>query len=486
MSYRNPEQIVDTQSGQYIREMQKSVAASYGKMAKEISAKYEQARKENLAREIDANKRVSKLSNDIFAKSVNNYSIDYTESSNQMLEEYNVYAKKDPTRLTSEERLFMRNVDNLGTTIKAQLENTSMAQQEYLEAAQIGVGNYGGLDAYNNPKVLKRNDIMYNWKSTPGSKQSVMDCSGLDGCKIDIYALDEEGNTIGSVINQGQNISEARIIPNPTKDIENINKDILAIDFKNSASDVFKGSDFIVTPDGVGGYKKSKIPDREFIKKRIKQNADTYIKSTLDTQEAISLYNNKYRGNADIIDPDKSSWDKDEDGNVNDEDLKKIQEAFTEHIVSTTPEYNKIQDFGVASAKDYKPNSYDKKEASNKESAKLIVDDLRRYARERKLPNAAVNFGQGVEEITSTIFQDPAEENGMGKVKIFTTTKSGQKAGEYEDLERTIDLDTKDGMMQYVKAVIKAGEGSSSEKNAKLEAIRKILSKKSGGKYDNL
>ena len=40
--------------------------------------------------------------------------------------------------------------------------------------------------------------------------------------------------------------------------------------------------------------------------------------------------------------------------------------------------------------------------------------------------------------------------------------------------------------MQYVKAVIKAGEGSSSEKNAKLEAIRKILSKKSGGKYDNL
>ena len=33
-------------------------------------------------------------------------------------------------------------------------------------------------------------------------------------------------------------------------------------------------------------------------------------------------------------------------------------------------------------------------------------------------------------------------------------------------------------MMQYAKAMIKAGEGSSSEKNAKLEAIRKILSKK--------
>ena len=72
------------------------------------------------------------------------------------------------------------------------------------------------------------------------------------------------------------------------------------------------------------------------------------------------------------------------------------------------------------------------------------------------------------------------------KVKIFTTTKSGQKAGEFEDIERTIDLDTKDGMMQYAEAMIKAGEGSSSEKNAKLEAIRKILSKKSSGKYDNL
>jgi len=29
MSYRNPEQVVDTQSGQYIRQMQQSVASSF-------------------------------------------------------------------------------------------------------------------------------------------------------------------------------------------------------------------------------------------------------------------------------------------------------------------------------------------------------------------------------------------------------------------------------------------------------------------------
>jgi hypothetical protein len=33
MSYRNPKQIVDTQSGQYVRELQKSLAYKYSGVA---------------------------------------------------------------------------------------------------------------------------------------------------------------------------------------------------------------------------------------------------------------------------------------------------------------------------------------------------------------------------------------------------------------------------------------------------------------------
>ena len=38
MSYRNPEQVVDTQSGQYVRQMQQSVASSFEKLANKVSA----------------------------------------------------------------------------------------------------------------------------------------------------------------------------------------------------------------------------------------------------------------------------------------------------------------------------------------------------------------------------------------------------------------------------------------------------------------
>ena len=67
MSYTNPKQYIDTQSGQYIREMQKSVASSYGKMASGIAEIARRTAEETLARETNAASRTSKLRNNLFA-----------------------------------------------------------------------------------------------------------------------------------------------------------------------------------------------------------------------------------------------------------------------------------------------------------------------------------------------------------------------------------------------------------------------------------
>ena len=41
MSYRNPKQIVDTQSGQYMRDLQKSLAGTFSNYASEVKKEYE-------------------------------------------------------------------------------------------------------------------------------------------------------------------------------------------------------------------------------------------------------------------------------------------------------------------------------------------------------------------------------------------------------------------------------------------------------------
>ena len=49
MSYRNPQQIVDTQSGQHIQNMLKQVTGAATGTIKTIQAKYRQREKENIA-----------------------------------------------------------------------------------------------------------------------------------------------------------------------------------------------------------------------------------------------------------------------------------------------------------------------------------------------------------------------------------------------------------------------------------------------------
>ena len=44
MSYRNPKQIVDTQSGQYMRDLQKSLAGTFSDYASEVEKRIRKTR----------------------------------------------------------------------------------------------------------------------------------------------------------------------------------------------------------------------------------------------------------------------------------------------------------------------------------------------------------------------------------------------------------------------------------------------------------
>jgi hypothetical protein len=488
MSYRNPEQVVDRQSGQYIRQMQQSVAGSFEKLANKISADNKERARKNEIMIREAEKRSEAAAQSIYQAQSKNKSINFN-GLNDQIDILNSIYKIPANERSQEDKNFIRNMQYAGTHISDVLQNTSAGQQEYLEKRSIPMGNQGGFSLANKPENLEALDILYGFKDAPGRKEARYDMSGPDGPVVYIDIYNEDDKLVGSIINKDMStIAQPEYVPNLSKqttDTQKLLEDKLDLNavtsmvYANSEPKQFKAKN--------GTIYYTRLPDKEYIKNQAREDVNAVIVG-LPTDEAITFYNDVLsKGNMDM--EQRSSWsqERDKDGNlIPDPDLVKIQEAYLNYVVDTNAKFNTSKNFGTTKPSDYKPTSFDKKASNSRESAKIIVDDLRRYARERKLPNTAVDFGQGVEEITSTVFENPAEEGGMGKVKILTTTKSGQKAGEFEDLERTIDLDTKDGMMQYAKAMIKAGEGSSSEKNAKIEAIRKILSKKSGGKYDNL
>jgi len=174
----------------------------------------------------------------------------------------------------------------------------------------------------------------------------------------------------------------------------------------------------------------------------------------------------------------RTSWSQERDSDgvlIPDPDLVKIQEKYLDYVVNTNAKFNTSKNFGTTKPKDYKPNDFDKKTSQAAQSASILLKDIQESIESRTLPKNSVNFGQGTEEIVSTDFSQPAEEGGMGKVTIVTENKNKTKAGEVDQVSRTIDLSTKAGIKRYAKAVISGGSGSSSEKEAKIKQLEKML-----------
>jgi len=477
MSYRNPTQNVDTQSGQYVRQMQQSVAGSFEKLSNKLAADFkEKARKNELIIK-DAEKRSEAAAQSIFQAQSKNSSIDFNGLNEQVNMLNDVY-KINPTERTQEQKNFIRNMNNAGTHINGILQNTAAAQQEYLEKRSIPMGDQGGFSRGNNPGNLKALDILYGFKGAVGSKQARYDMTGPDGPVMYIDVYNEENELVGSIINNDMDsLVEPDYVPNLSSQTTKTQK-LLAenLDLNSITSQAYTNSEYrqVTSKDGATYYTKS--PDKEYIKTQAKIQTDQVVVG-LTTRDAINFYNNVLAGSNPGM-KQKESWSqsRDEQGMlIVDPDLAIIQEAYLNYVVDSTPQFNTSKNFGTTKPKDYKPNDFDKKTSQAAQSASILLKDIQESIESRTLPKNSVNFGQGTEEIVSTDFSQPAEEGGMGKVTIVTENKNKTKAGEVDQVSRTIDLNTKAGIKRYAKAVISGGSGSSSEKEAKIKQLEKML-----------
>lgn len=347
MSYRNPQQVVDTQSGQYIRDAMKSVTGSAVGAIKAQQEKEEKRQKElreneeqNIAFYRKTIQAQAKIANSANAENVKNSGTDWASAIREGIDEYgDLYMKslKYPLQFSTEDALKMSSLANMGTQIKQQAIEDQADMDTLQSGFEAGPGQYGGFGKFVDKDILKRLAIQGKLGATPGKSIGVFDWDPeVGGLSTKVISYDGEGNEIGTNANGG-NITDY-IVPNPTENMQGIKAAI-----KQRNDDYFKDQEIQSnfnknTKETI----KSQFPNRAALIADIRALSDGYIEG-LGANSAIRLRNNKMMGyikdengktvkDPPIIDPNKAMWDMDKQGNVIDPQLEQTKIAYAEML----------------------------------------------------------------------------------------------------------------------------------------------------------
>ena len=323
MSYRNPKQIVDTQSGQYVRELQKSLADTSSKYFTSAKQEFERRAKLNAKIVADSQKRVNKASNEINQVASANKAINFDQMYDN-LDTYNKYMQINPAKRTREMNLFISNMDNSGTNLKNNLANTVAAGEAFIEAREKGLGVPGGV--YSAAEGLEKYEVMYGYNQAPGSKK--MNYNPLTN-EFRVNVIGANGEKLGSSLNQDvEHLDTPQIIPDETENMKDIAVKVQArMDVKNPNSPAYADQEY-QQPTKVGDVTYlSKLPSR----KVYLELAEGLAKSEVDSMtagEAIALYNDII-GEGDIIEYQKT-WVKGSEESI--VAKNKITKAYAKYV----------------------------------------------------------------------------------------------------------------------------------------------------------
>ena len=344
MSYRNPQQIVDTQSGQHIQNMLKQVTGAATGTIKTIQDKYRQREKENIAEQQQIIKGVAKVANSANAEDILNSGTDWAPAIREGVARYQVlYTKsiKDPLNFSTQDSQEMSSLAVMATQIKQQAIEDQATFEEYNDAFEAGVGQYGGLDKFADPSIYKRINIAGRVGTTPGKSVGSFNWDPkTGGLSTKVTSYNESGEVVGTNAN---NTSELPTIANPTKNMEEIEKAI-----KKKNEDYFKNQKTVSEYNKETGITtKSQYANMDQLIADVRAQSDAYIEG-LGAQGAIRLSNNKMLGYMEqvkvpggvdlgavgnIIDPEKATWDLDKNGNVSDPQLERIKIAYAKKLI---------------------------------------------------------------------------------------------------------------------------------------------------------
>ncbi len=342
MSYRNPKQVVDTQSGQHIRDMMKTVTGATINVLKTQQAELRKREKENVERQQKLNAAQGAYANAVNAADIKNSGTDWSPTLEKALKRHAVLIAKrndDPLNFSVMDGKELSYWQTLPATIKAQSVQTEAKMQTYNESMVKPFGSYGGNDKFAIPAGYEQINIEGQVGLTGGKSigNAYFDRElGIGNAKVTSYRLD--GKEIGTDANRD---FDPPIVPDPTKDFEEISVKLNKAGIqenkykKNANGTRVVEVQRVSVKDGKGFSQETNPVDMKYLMKAVRAETDPYVYS-LGTQRAIRLVNNqalnlvdempgwgKPGKDGDIVDPDKSIWIKNNKGEIIDPELER-------------------------------------------------------------------------------------------------------------------------------------------------------------------
>ena len=352
MSYRNPQQVVDTQSGQHIQNMLKQITGATTGAIKTIQANYKQREKENVERVQKLNSAQGKFLNAYNAADIKNSATDWQTGLGKALTRHNELIKlqlDSPLKFTTDNAKELSWLQTIPNQILEDAKQTEAKMQSYNDTMDIPPGDFDGIDKFAPPKLYKTLDVAGQVGDTAGRSIGTMEWDPVlsKGSTL-VVSYDGEGNEIGTDANRAFDLP---VVPNPTKNIKEVSAGIKETKVNYYKEGVKTRRVSIKDSEGnvTGGYNQEyQEVDMDRLIADVRKKSDSYIIG-IGAQPASRLSNNKMLEYIDeiptmpgmlgvgdlgkIIDPDKATWDMDATGKVIDPYLERTQIAYAKMLI---------------------------------------------------------------------------------------------------------------------------------------------------------
>ena len=465
MSYRNPTIAVDTQSGKYVQDMQKSIAKSYAQYANTLGTIEEEQLKKQTARnkenafrrnQIDA-KLVS--SNAGLLKGTQGYSKYRFNNYNKVLKQYAGLMSNEFS--TFGENQMKSHMANSGQIIKSYLVETMAGKEAFQAALAKGTGVMGGISKFAKQRNIQYISQFYKIKGYEDSDVYADFDLNEDGLNMtlstEVTYWDSETNSFKTELRtadprDSSSLPSGDIIPDISKRTQaTISEALKNIRFEDKNSPIYKDLNdpnkvYNQDTDQDSGGKQKRFANPEVFAKNIRQviKAQYFGGSSniYSAKELIALHNNVFsKGDKDMI-LQQENWieyTQEDRENTKDKELQrriKNQDAAQETIVDGIVDYA-VNTSGINLKFLSVKGGEVKKEETYKEEAQRRLNELLRD------PGSAILGSDGAEQ---GVAYDPE-----------TTMVSFKRVVGKGTNKRLVDvayvLDTKNGLMNFVRTI---------------------------------
>jgi len=322
MSYRNPTQYIDRQSGQIEQNLQKTLAGIGTGVVASINKIHADNAAKTAAIRAEADKRVADAQNSIMQTQSKNPTADFGDLDSQ-LDLMNKLLMKDPAKRTAEEKTFINSMENIGDNMANMLKNTAMSQEAMMEQVNKIPGTMGAIDPKANPEQYAKLSVLANQTEGRTKARYKTNKNGQIVFSLDVYQKTKDGEKfVGSVINDNVATTQMpTVVPNISKDIDqNIQNTINLVDPTSELSPVLNNdkSEILYHQDKFG----RRVNPEDFKNKLKVQSKSTL--SQFSDRKLASLYNN-------VLNPGDTDFSYDTP--LSDDQKNKAEEALLNYMM---------------------------------------------------------------------------------------------------------------------------------------------------------